>query len=756
MGDLEAILNEISLDPKYDGELDFDDDLNGLMADLEDQDRSRGYSKSHQHQHKPPPAKNTKQQNPSHFQQAHAQSQPNKLQQPHHHPQHPSNRSTTQANLDELESLVAELTSSGDVLEQHDDYDNQSYYDGHNAHQSVMLGDQPTFDSSLDALLVDLGGIGEQEPVQHNHNHNHNSGHSGQHKRSSPPPAHNHKPNLESDEFEGLLSDLTGGTTAPPSNRPKTHSIANKPSSSNLNQSHGRSGPPATNKNANVHNSDPYDDDLDSLMGELTGIPVRPSAQPATQRPGPAGSNAGRTNSPSISAGTRPQPANNQNRGGVQRGASQTGLSTHQEAEDLDSLMNELTLNATPVTRPAAASTAKHPAQKPPQGVKSSQQAVPLQRQATNQQVNSAQKGAPNRHNYAEDNADDLDKLMEDLVPSVNTRGRQSVLPGHPQYNQPVTVNEVAELDDLMADLSHNVNPMAKRTNTHTHNFSQQPSQRNVRETLSPEMNNDLDDMINNLQTGYGMVEAPAGRSGYSVAGNNVQNPVPRTVTNQNKPVVRVGPSTRDLSALMEDLNSPVDNFSNQQQVTRKPPEPKLAKGMCAGCRKYISSTQKIQAMGREYHPEHFQCSTCNKVIGNGNFFEKEGQPQCQACFQAVFCSKCAGCGQPITTHCVTALGQSWHPECFVCGKCRSPFNNASFFEKMGKPYCSVCIYDLHAQKCRSCNQPIRGSVINALGASWHPEHFNCQSCNQPFPGGAFYEVNGLPYCDIHYNQLIR
>jgi len=311
-----------------------------------------------------------------------------------------------------------------------------------------------------------------------------------------------------------------------------------------------------------------------------------------------------------------------------------------------------------------------------------------------------------------------------------------------------------------MADLSPNVNPMAKRTNTHT--FSQQPSGRNVRETLTPEMNNDLDDMINNLQTGYGMVEAPAGRSGYNnnvtPAGNNnvQQNPAARTVTNQNKPVVRVGPSTRDLSALMEDLNSPVDNFSNQQQVTRKPPEPKLANGMCAGCRKYISSTQKIQAMGREYHPEHFQCSTCSKVIGNGNFFEKEGQPQCQACFQAVFCSKCAGCGQPITTHCVTALGQSWHPECFVCGKCRAPFNNASFFEKMGKPFCSVCIYDLHAQKCRSCNQPIRGSVINALGAAWHPEHFNCQSCHQPFPGGAFYEVNGLPYCDIHYSQLIR
>jgi len=223
----------------------------------------------------------------------------------------------------------------------------------------------------------------------------------------------------------------------------------------------------------------------------------------------------------------------------------------------------------------------------------------------------------------------------------------------------------------------------------------------------------------------------------------------------QNK-LAKGGPSTRDLTALMDDLNSPVDNFSaNPQPAARKAPEPKLAKGVCAGCRKYISSTQKIQAMGREYHPEHFQCSTCNKVIGNGNFFEKEGQPQCESCYQSVFCSKCANCSHPITSHCVTALAQSWHPECFVCAKCHAPFNNTSFFEKFGKPYCSACIYELHAQKCRSCNQPIRGSVINALGGSWHPEHFSCQSCHQPFPGGVFFEVNGLPYCEQHY-QLIR
>jgi paxillin len=260
----------------------------------------------------------------------------------------------------------------------------------------------------------------------------------------------------------------------------------------------------------------------------------------------------------------------------------------------------------------------------------------------------------------------------------------------------------------------------------------------------------------NNPHAVYNPNTHQSSQNTYNNPNNYNPNPAGRTNTNQAKPgPPRGGPSTRDLTALMDDLNStgPVDNFSNPQPAARKPPE-KLAKGVCAGCRKYISSTQKIQAMGREYHPEHFQCSTCSKVIGNGNFFEKEGQPQCETCYQSVFCSKCANCSQPITSHCVTALSQSWHPQCFVCAKCQAPFNNTSFFEKFGKPYCSACIYDLHAQRCRSCNQPIRGSVINALGTAWHPEHFVCQSCHQPFPGGAFYEVNGLPYCEFHYQSI--
>jgi len=206
----------------------------------------------------------------------------------------------------------------------------------------------------------------------------------------------------------------------------------------------------------------------------------------------------------------------------------------------------------------------------------------------------------------------------------------------------------------------------------------------------------------------------------------------------------------------MEGLNDPVTDIpSGPAAQVRKPPEQKLPRGVCSGCRKYISGSQKIQAMGREYHSEHFQCSTCNKVIGNNSFYEKEGQPQCQACFQVVFCQKCAQCNRPITTASVTALGQSWHSECFVCTNCLTPFQNSSYFERENRPYCSTCIHEVFSQKCRACNQPIRGSAVTALGGSWHPEHFNCHKCHKPFPNNSFYDHNGFPYCDAHFNQHI-
>jgi len=176
--------------------------------------------------------------------------------------------------------------------------------------------------------------------------------------------------------------------------------------------------------------------------------------------------------------------------------------------------------------------------------------------------------------------------------------------------------------------------------------------------------------------------------------------------------------TTADLEAIMDKLDTPssFDMVSTQAQVgtPQRRQEPKPPKGVCAGCRKWIAGSSKIQAMGKEYHPEHFQCSTCNCVIGGSNFFEREGQPQCESCYESVFCSKCANCGIPIKSQLVTALGQSWHPNCFVCSSCRAPFPTGAFYERQGRPFCASCI---------------NGAFFTQMSWMWTTCTWKCHKC---------------------------
>lgn len=56
-------------------------------------------------------------------------------------------------------------------------------------------------------------------------------------------------------------------------------------------------------------------------------------------------------------------------------------------------------------------------------------------------------------------------------------------------------------------------------------------------------------------------------------------------------------------------------------------------------------------------------------------------------------------------------MGKDWHPECFNCTKCHIPLSPDNFFEKNGKPYCEKDYYDLFSPKCYGCLKPIKGRV---------------------------------------------
>jgi len=177
-----------------------------------------------------------------------------------------------------------------------------------------------------------------------------------------------------------------------------------------------------------------------------------------------------------------------------------------------------------------------------------------------------------------------------------------------------------------------------------------------------------------------------------------------------------------------------------------------ISKGTCSTCRRPITD-EVMQALGKAYHPTCFRCINCGNPLGTGNFFEQEGQPNCERCYQEQFCPRCAHCNEPVMDRCITALGKKWHVEHFVCTQCLKPFPGGNFFERDQRPYCETCFYDVFAPRCRGCSKAIRGDCINALGSQWHPEHFNCQYCHKSFGGGTFFEFEGLPYCEVHYYQ---
>ncbi|XP_042564048.1 proline-rich protein 36 [Clupea harengus] len=177
-----------------------------------------------------------------------------------------------------------------------------------------------------------------------------------------------------------------------------------------------------------------------------------------------------------------------------------------------------------------------------------------------------------------------------------------------------------------------------------------------------------------------------------------------------------------------------------------------VAKGTCGACCKPIIG-QLVTAMGRTWHPEHFVCTHCQEEIGSRNFFERDGLPYCERDYHHLFSPRCYYCNGPILDKVVTALERTWHPEHFFCAHCGSFFGPEGFHEKDGKAYCRKDYFDLFAPKCGGCARAILDNYISALSCLWHPECFVCRECFTPFVNGSFFEHDGQPFCEMHYHE---
>ena len=67
----------------------------------------------------------------------------------------------------------------------------------------------------------------------------------------------------------------------------------------------------------------------------------------------------------------------------------------------------------------------------------------------------------------------------------------------------------------------------------------------------------------------------------------------------------------------------------------------------------------------------------------------------------------CAACNKPILTKVVNALGCQWHKEHFTCAQCDLELGSTTYYESNGRPYCEKDYHELFAPRCAYCNGPI-------------------------------------------------
>jgi LIM and senescent cell antigen-like-containing domain protein 1/2 len=95
----------------------------------------------------------------------------------------------------------------------------------------------------------------------------------------------------------------------------------------------------------------------------------------------------------------------------------------------------------------------------------------------------------------------------------------------------------------------------------------------------------------------------------------------------------------------------------------------------------------------------------------------------------------CANCGEMIIGQCLNALGKTYHPEHFVCACCSQPFQGGKFMIKDDEPYCETDYFELFGNRCRTCKEIIRAQYVSAGPYFFHPEHFVCFTCGKKLIG---------------------
>lgn len=182
---------------------------------------------------------------------------------------------------------------------------------------------------------------------------------------------------------------------------------------------------------------------------------------------------------------------------------------------------------------------------------------------------------------------------------------------------------------------------------------------------------------------------------------------------------------------------------------------------VCKRCGE-VCRGEVVRVKSTHFHVNCFTCQVCGCDLVQSGFFHHSGEYICTEDYQRLYGTQCDSCEQYITGEVVSALGRTYHPQCFVCSLCRSPFPIGDRVTFCGKKcVCQQCSQSLKSDKpvkvhgpsyCAGCGEEIKqGQSLLALERQWHVSCFKCRTCGCTLTG-EYISKDGIPYCETDYH----
>ncbi|XP_040111010.1 actin-binding LIM protein 1 isoform X30 [Oryx dammah] len=215
-----------------------------------------------------------------------------------------------------------------------------------------------------------------------------------------------------------------------------------------------------------------------------------------------------------------------------------------------------------------------------------------------------------------------------------------------------------------------------------------------------------------------------------------------------------------DLYCTFEHLLSNLDPLVAHPQDPHHPSEKPVIH--CHKCGEPCKG-EVLRVQTNHFHIKCFTCKVCGCDLAQGGFFIKNGEYLCTLDYQRMYGTRCHGCGEFVEGEVVTALGKTYHPNCFACTICKRPFPPGDRVTFNGRDcLCQLCAQPMSSSpkeafcsgNCAGCGRDIKnGQALLALEKQWHLGCFKCKSCGKVLTG-EYISKDGAPYCEKDYQGL--